>query len=76
MLALAAGKRNTAQRLGNIVLRTEARVTLIDGALAAAVLAGVALNAAAGWWWADPLSALVILVYGLREGRRAWAQAG
>ncbi|MGI8428848.1 MAG: cation transporter [Solirubrobacteraceae bacterium] len=75
MLALAAGKRNTAERLGNIVLRTEARVTMIDAALAAAVLAGVALNTAAGWWWADPLSALVILIYGLREARHALAEA-
>lgn len=75
MLALAAGKRNTGERLGNPVLATEAQVTVIDGGLAAAVLAGVLLNAAAGWWWADPVSALVILVYGLREARHAWAQA-
>ena len=34
-----------------------------------------ALNAAAGWWWADPLSALIILGYGLREARHAWAEA-
>lgn len=76
MFALAAGKRDTGRRLGNPVLVTEARVTIIDGALAAAVLLGVALNAAAGWWWADPLSALVILVYGLREARHAWLEAG
>ncbi len=76
MFALAAGKRNTGERLGNAVLQTESRVTLIDGTLAAAVLAGVVLNAAAGWWWADPLSALVILIYGLREAHHAWAQAG
>ncbi len=76
MLALAAGKRDTGRRLGNPVLQTESRVTLIDGALAAAVLAGVVLNAAAGWWWADPLSALIILVYGLREARHAWSEAG
>ncbi len=76
MVALAAGKRDTGVRLHNPVLRTEARVTVIDGALAAAVLAGVALNAAAGWWWADPVAAVVILVYGLREARRAWAEAG
>ena len=75
MFALAAGKRNTGHRLGNAVLQTESRVTLIDGALAAAVLAGVVLNAAAGWWWADPLSALVILIYGLREAHHAWAEA-
>jgi divalent metal cation (Fe/Co/Zn/Cd) transporter len=76
MLALAAGKRDTGHRLENAVLRTEARVTVIDGALAAAVLLGVVLDAAMGWWWADPLSALVILVYGLREARRAWSEAG
>lgn len=75
MFALAAGKRDTGRRLDNPVLQTESRVTVIDGALAAAVLAGVVLNAAAGWWWADPLSALVILVYGLREARHAWAEA-
>ena len=76
MFALAAGKRDTGRRLGNPVLQTESRVTVIDGALAAAVLTGVVLNAAAGWWWADPLSALVILVYGLREARHAWTEAG
>ncbi len=75
MFALAAGKRDAGRRLGNAVLQTESRVTVIDGALAAAVLAGVILNAAAGWWWADPLSALTILVYGLREARHAWAEA-
>jgi hypothetical protein len=34
---------------------------LIDGALGAAVPAGVVLHAVLGWWWADPLSAMVIL---------------
>jgi divalent metal cation (Fe/Co/Zn/Cd) transporter len=76
MFALALGKRETGRRLGNAVLQIESRVTVVDGALAAAVLTGVGLNAAAGWWWADPLSALVILVYGLREARHAWAEAG
>jgi len=75
MLALAAGKRDIGRRLANPVLVTEARVTVIDGALAAAVLLGVALNATVGWWWADPLSALVILVYGIREARHAWNEA-
>lgn len=75
MLALAAGKRDTGRRLGSPVLQAESRVTVIDAALAAAVLTGVVLNAAAGWWWADPLSALVILIYGLREARHAWSEA-
>jgi divalent metal cation (Fe/Co/Zn/Cd) transporter len=75
MFALAAGKRNTGERLNNMVLRTEARVTVIDGALAAAVLTGVVLNTALGWWWADPVSALVILLYALHEARHAWGKA-
>lgn len=75
MFALAAGKRDIGRRLNNVVLQTESRVTVIDGALAAAVLAGVVLNATAGWWWADPLSALVILAYGLREAHHAWSEA-
>ena len=72
MLLLASGKRSTGRRLGNLVLLTEARVTLIDAALAAAVLAGLVLNALLGWWWADPLAGLVIVYYGIREGRAAW----
>ena len=75
MFALAAGKRDIGIRLDNRVLRTEARVTLIDGALAAAVLTGLVLNAVIGWWWADPLAALVILIYGVREARQAWTDA-
>ena len=69
MFALAAGKARTGKALGNPVLLTEGRVTLVDGILAVAVLAGLVLNAAAGWWWADPLAALVIVVYALREAR-------
>jgi divalent metal cation (Fe/Co/Zn/Cd) transporter len=69
MFALAGGKAATGQALGNPVLRTEGRVTLVDGILAVAVLAGLVLNAAAGLWWADPLAALVIVFYALREAR-------
>jgi divalent metal cation (Fe/Co/Zn/Cd) transporter len=71
MFALAAGKRTTGRALGNRVLQTEARVTVIDGLLATAVLTGLILNAALGWWWADPAAAFVIVYYGLREGRHA-----
>ena len=69
MFALAAGKARTGRALGNPVLITEGRVTLVDGILAVAVLAGLALNAAAGWWQADPVAALVIVFYALREAR-------
>lgn len=71
MLALAAGKARTGAALGNPVLRTEGRVTLVDAYLAAAVLAGLALNAGLGWWWADPAAGLVIVYYGAREAHHA-----
>ena len=55
--------------LGNPVLRTEGRVTLIDGILATAVLLGLVLNAALGWWWADPAAGYVLVFYAAREVR-------
>jgi divalent metal cation (Fe/Co/Zn/Cd) transporter len=76
MLLLAWGKLAIGRQLGNVVLTTEARVTLIDAALAGAVLIGVGLNALFCWWWADPLAGLVIVYYGLKEGRAAWQHAG
>jgi divalent metal cation (Fe/Co/Zn/Cd) transporter len=71
MFTLAAGKARTGTALNNPVLKTEGRVTLIDGILAAAVLAGLVLNATAGWWWADPLAAYVLVYYAGREARIA-----
>jgi Predicted Co/Zn/Cd cation transporters len=71
MLALAAAKSQTGRALGNRTLQTESRVTLIDAYLAAAVLLGLLLNDALGWWWADPLAGLVIVYYGIREARGA-----
>lgn len=67
MFALATGKNHTGKQLTNPVLITEGRVTVIDGVLACAVLLGLALNAAVGWWWADPAAGLVIIYYALRE---------
>jgi divalent metal cation (Fe/Co/Zn/Cd) transporter len=75
MFTLAYSKSTTGRALGNRVLQTEARVTVIDGLLAVSVLVGLSLNAWLGWWWADPLAAFVIVFYGLREGRAALAEA-
>ena len=71
MFALAAGKAKTGEDLNNPVLRTEGRVTTIDGILACAVLAALVLNAAFGWWWADPAAGYVLVYYGVREGHAA-----
>lgn len=70
MFALAAGKDRTGRRLNNPVLRAEGRVTLVDGLLATAILAGLVLDATLGWWWADPLAGYVLVLYGAKEG---WA---
>ena len=69
MFLLAAGKARTGRALGNPVLQTEGRVTMIDGILAAAVLAGLVLNAGLGWWWADPAAGYVLVFYAVREVR-------
>jgi divalent metal cation (Fe/Co/Zn/Cd) transporter len=75
MFALAAGKARTGRALGNPVLRTEGRVTMIDGILATAVLLGLILNAALGWWWADPAAGYVLVFYGVREVRQIFSPA-
>lgn len=67
MFLLAWGKARTGAALGNLVLRTEGRVTFVDGALATAVLTGLALNAALNWWWADPAAGFVLVYYAGRE---------
>jgi divalent metal cation (Fe/Co/Zn/Cd) transporter len=71
MLALAWGKARTGAALNNAVLRTEARITMIDAILATAVLVGIVLNAVAGWWWADPFAGYVLLYYAIREARQS-----
>ena len=69
MFALAAGKTRTGTALDNPVLQTEGRVTLVDGILATAVLAGLTLNAGLGWWWADPAVGYILVYYAVREVR-------
>ncbi|WP_037604387.1 cation diffusion facilitator family transporter [Streptacidiphilus rugosus] len=73
MFTLAYGKARTGAALDNPVLRTEGRVTLIDGLLAAAVLLGLVLNLAFGWWWADPVAGYVLVYYASREVREIFS---
>jgi divalent metal cation (Fe/Co/Zn/Cd) transporter len=74
MFALAAGKARTGAALDNPVLRTEGRVTLIDGLLATAVLAGLVINAGLGWGWADPATGYVLAYYAIREARDIFSE--
>lgn len=68
MLSLGIAKRRTGRALGSEPLTAEARLTVIDAALALGVLLGLAANAMFGWWWADPVAALLVAVVALREG--------
>jgi divalent metal cation (Fe/Co/Zn/Cd) transporter len=76
MFALAAGKAQTGRALGNRVLQTEGRVTMIDGILATAVLVGLGLNTVLGWWWADPAAGYVLVFYAAREVREIFFAPG
>lgn len=71
MPALAWAKRRTAEQLRSPTLRADATETLLCAWLSAALLAGLVLNAALGWWWADPLAALAIAGLAVHEGLEA-----
>ncbi len=71
MPALAAFKRRVARALTSGALAAESRQTELCAYLSAIVLAGLALNGAFGWWWADPVAALVMAPLIAREGVEA-----
>jgi divalent metal cation (Fe/Co/Zn/Cd) transporter len=75
MFGLAAAKRRTAAALRSAPLRSEAAMTQLDGVLAVLTLTGLALNAAAGWAWADPLAALIVAGAALNEARENWQES-
>ena len=65
-------KQRVAVRLNSRATMGEGAQNMLCAYLSVAVLAGLALNAALGWWWADPLAALVIAGVAVREGLEAW----
>ena len=71
MFALAYGKGMIGEALNNPVLKKESKVTMVDGLLATTMLIGIFLNYHFGLWWADPVTALVIVYYGIQEGLEA-----
>lgn len=75
MFGLAYGKRRIADRLDSSPLRAEASMTFLDGVLSAATMVGLALNAAFGWWWADPSAALLVAVAAAHEAKENWEEA-
>jgi divalent metal cation (Fe/Co/Zn/Cd) transporter len=70
---LARAKRRTAISLGSRAMEADAFQTTACWWLSLAVLIGVGLNTGFGFWWADPVAALVIPVALVREVREAWA---
>ena len=72
MPPLAAAKRRVGVQLGSSAMASESRQTMLCAYLSAGLLVGLVANAAAGWWWADPLVALAIGGVALREARDAW----
>jgi divalent metal cation (Fe/Co/Zn/Cd) transporter len=71
MFALARAKERTADQLHSHALAADARQTYACWYLSSVTLAGLALNALFGWWWADPVAALGISVILVREGLEA-----
>lgn len=76
MLWLARAKRRVARALGSRALEADAFQTTACWLLSLIVLGGVGLNAALGWWWADPVAALGMTYFLVREGREAWHGEG
>jgi divalent metal cation (Fe/Co/Zn/Cd) transporter len=72
MPPLAIAKRRVGEQLGSSATASESRQTMLCAYLSAGLLVGLLANAALGWWWADPLTALAIGAVALREARDAW----
>lgn len=72
MPVLSGIERRTGRELGSATAVADSKQTLICAYQSAAVLVGLLLNLVFGWAWADPIAALVIVVFAIREGVEAW----
>ena len=71
MPLLAAAKRAAAQGLGSAALSADSRQTSLCAYLSLILVVGLILNASVGWWWADPVAALLMVPIIANEGREA-----
>ena len=69
MPLVAWGKLRAAREIGSSALRAEAKETLACSYLSLTLLLGLGANALWGWWWADPVAALAMVPWLIREGR-------
>jgi divalent metal cation (Fe/Co/Zn/Cd) transporter len=72
MIWLARAKRRAAAALGSRALEADAFQTTACFWLSLIALGGIGLNAAFGWWWADPAAALAMTWFIAKEGAEAW----
>lgn len=75
MPALAFFKQRTGREMGSEALKADAAETWVCSYLSLALLAGVGLYAAFGWWWADPVGALAMLPVILWQGWETLGEA-
>jgi divalent metal cation (Fe/Co/Zn/Cd) transporter len=68
MPLVAWGKLHAAKTIGSAALRAEAKETLACSYLSLTLLLGLVANAVAGWWWADPAAALLMVPWLVKEG--------
>jgi divalent metal cation (Fe/Co/Zn/Cd) transporter len=68
---LSWAQRRAGREYGSTSAVADSKQTLLCTYLSAAVLVGLVLNSALGWWWADPIVALGLAVVAVREGREA-----
>jgi divalent metal cation (Fe/Co/Zn/Cd) transporter len=69
---LSVLERRAGTEVGSASAIADSKQTLICSYLSAAVLIGLVLNSLFGWWWADSVASLVIVVFAVREGLEAW----
>lgn len=72
MPPLAIAKARVGERLGSAATKSEGRQNMVCAYLSAALLVGLGGNALLGWWWLDPVTALVIAAVAVKEGAAAW----
>jgi len=70
---LVRTKRRVASAINSPALMGDAACGVVCAYLAATLLAGLVLQAVFGWWWADPVAALGIVYFIVREGREVLA---
>jgi divalent metal cation (Fe/Co/Zn/Cd) transporter len=71
MPLLAAAKRRVAAEIGSAAVKADSRQTDFCTYLSAVLLCGLGLNALFGWWWADPVAALIMTPIIAKEGIRS-----